>query len=874
MAIASGAKLGPYEILTLLGAGGMGEVYCAKDTRLNRTVAVKVLPSHLSSNPEFRKRFEREARAVSSLNHPNICMVHDIGHQNDVDYLVMEYLEGETLSARIQKGPLHVVELLQYSIQIADALDKAHVKGIIHRDLKPGNIMLTKSGAKLLDFGLAKSMLLASSDSTASELPTASNPLTKEGTILGTIPYMAPEQLEGKETDARTDIFAFGAVMYEMASGRRAFEGKSQAGLIAAILSSQPDRLLQPDVPPILEHTIRTCLAKDPSDRWQTAHDLMIQLKWCVEATTPTMTEAPAGRRWKSYERILWIIVVAILGSLFFFSYSKKSLETQSIGFFVPPPANATFNDSIAISPDGRILAFVATDASGNTSLWIRSVEALEPRVLPGTTGASAPFWSPDNRFIGFFADGGLRKVELSTGSSQTICEAADPRGGTWGRHRTILFSANGGSGLYSVAESGGNVSQVTFLSEKREEASHRFPSFLPDGHHFLYYVLTAKVENNGIFLGSLDSKDSKRLLSSDSGGVFGAGGYIFFLFRSSLMAIPFDTQKLQIRGEPFPVSDKVWWDGWEPGLAAFSAADRNVIAYRTGGIQNRQFIWFDRAGKQLESVGPPGIYGEPALSADQKKISLTSIDPRGYRSTISVLDLLRGTMTRFASSPYSLATSYWSRDAAKIYYSSFPEGGIYQQPSSGGQPELLLRPESFGITEDISSDGKDLIYSTLDLKTNQNDLWILPLFGDRKPKPYLQTPYNEATGRFSPDGHWVAYTSDESGKSEVYAQSYPVPGNKVQISIGGGEQPTWRGDGKELFYVAPDKKIMAVEVKIDSAFEAGTPRELFQTQIAPFIEARNQYVVTADGERFLVNTMLDEISTAPIAVVLNWNPR
>ena len=873
----------------------MGEVYRAKDTRLDRTVAIKVLPAHVAERPEARQRFEREARAVSSLNHPHICSLFDIGHQEGMDYLVMEYLEGETLAARLAGGLLPPELVLRYAIEMADALSQAHSQGVFHRDLKPGNIMLIKSGAKLLDFGLAKlrgpEKVVAAGSLTVSPAPGST--LTVEGTILGTFQYMAPEQLEGKETDGRADIFAFGAVLHEMATGRKAFEGDSTASLIAAILSFHPPPVstLQPvtgrTYGPALDRVVRKCLAKNPDDRWQTARDLASELEWIAEAGAlpgPEKAAAdakavPARRRIR--ERLAWpVATAAIMVALFLaVAYFRRALpETRPIRFFISPPEKTTLAGSIAVSPDGKQLAFVTTSPGGSTSLWVRPFESLDAGALPGTEGAMHPFWSPDNRFLGFFAEGKLKKIRVEGGPPQTLCEVFDARGGTWSRDGVIVLSPNPGDRLYRIAETGGAPTPVTTLDPSRQENSHQWPHFLPDGRHFLYLVWSGQADARGIYIGSLDSKETKRLLGTDWGVAYARGpserGYLFFLRGKTLMGQAFDAKEGRIRGEPFPVAEQVWYDETVPGLASFSVSENGVLAYRSGGIRTRQLVWFDRAGRPLGSVGPPGAYRDPWLSPDEKRMALARIDPQTGTQDIWLFELSRGVTSRFTFHPSDDATPLWSPDGSRIIFSSSRDGApnLYQKVSSGaGSEEALLKSDVSKYPTGWSGNGRYIVYANWDPKTKW-DLWVLPMFGEQKQKSYLQTEFDTFQAQFSPDGRWIAYASNESNpRYEVYVQPFPLSSGKWQISSNGGAQPSWRRDGKELFYLAPDRRLMAVEVKTGSTFEPGTPKALFQTQVTGLVDARNHYVVSGDGQRFLVNTIVQEASSSPITVVVNW---
>jgi serine/threonine protein kinase len=879
MALSPGTKLGPYEVLSALGAGGMGEVYRAKDTRLDRTVAIKVLPSHLSADPERKQRFEREARTISSLNHPHICTLHDIGHQDGIDYLVMEYVEGESLAQRLEKGPLPTEQVLRYGIQIAEALDKAHRQSIIHRDLKPGNIMLTKSGAKLLDFGLAKYQEAKTPVPGQSQMETKFDPLTEEGVVLGTVQYMAPEQLEGKPADERTDIFALGEVVYEMATGQRTFKGTSKAQLIAAILSTEPLPIsaVQPLAPPSLDHVVKKCLAKDPDDRWQSAHDVGSELKWISEGgSQPVVTTSvvTAGKTRQIFWKVFALLFVASTLVLAVLYWRVSPTESRLMRFTIPAPEKSAFAGSIALSPDGRKLAFVAT--SGRVaSLWLRSLDSLSPQALPGTEDASRPFWSPDGRWIAFFAQGKLKKIEPSGGSPQTLCDATDNRGGTWNRDGIILFSPSPSHGLYLVPADGGAVTQATTLNSSANETGHRWPCFLPDGRHFLYLVQSRQVDKEGIFVGSLDSKESKRLLASISYVLYSPPGYLIFVKETTLMIQPFDSTHLELKGQPVTLAEQVWIDSAISGLSLFSVSENGVLAYRSGGIQNNQFTWLDRNGNELGAVGPPGRYFEPFFSGDEKRI-VFEINSSSNIADLWTMDLAGGNMSRLTFDPLDDETAIWSPDGERIVWASnrFGAYDLFEKAASGaGKDELLLKSSTTKFPNDWSLDGKFILYENTDPK-NKHDLWVFQMFGARNPVPYLQTEFNEAHARFSPDGRWVAYASDESGRAEVYVQSFPATGGKWQISSGGGDQPLWRRDGKELFYVEAGGKLMAAEIhQSASTFQAGVPIPLFGLRVPPIglTGTRNHYAVTSDGQRFLVNRSMGDAASLPITVVLNW---
>jgi serine/threonine protein kinase len=849
----------------------MGEVYRAKDTRLNRTVAIKVLPGQVSNRADLRQRFEREARAVSSLNHPHICALYDIGHQNGIDYLVMEYLEGETLAQRLIKGALPLDQVLRYAVQIADALDQAHRHDIVHRDLKPGNIMLTRSGAKLLDFGLAKLKLDSGAVLTGlSALATGGQSLTAEGTILGTVQYMAPEQLEGKEADARTDIFAFGAVVYEVATGHKAFTGKSHVSLIAAILEHEPPPLatLQPLTPLPLERLVKKCLAKDPEERWQTAHDLKDELKWIAEAGSQAGQETTLGTPHKSHQRLAWSL--AVLGflatvTLVLAYINRGPTDVRSIRFIVPPPEHTSFAGSLSLSPDGRRLAFTATDSAGRDFLWVRPLNSLSAQPLTGTEGATHLFWSPDNRFIGFFAQGKLKKIAASGAPAQTVCDAPDGRGGTWSRDGVILFTPKPRGALYRVPAAGGIPTTVTTLNLAKE-FSHRWPQFLPDGHRFLYLI-----PGKGIYVGSLDSKESWRFFDAGSGVEHVPPGYLLFIRDEMLMAQAFDANQVRLRGEPFPIAEQA-----VSGIARghFSTSENGVLAYRSTRAVT-ELVWFDRAGKELGSLGPPGEYSNPRLSPDGKSVVVERLDPQTRKDDLWLIDSSRGIFSRFTFDTSGDFSPLYSPDGSRIVFASNRAGSedLYQKASSGtGKEEVIFKSSQAIYPTDWSRDGRFIVYSSPGPKGDL-DMWVLPLFGDGKPLPYLQREFDETSGQFSPDGRWMAYVSNETGRNEVYVQSLPTTGGKRQVSSDGGSQPRWRGDGKELFYLAADRKLMAVAVRGGTSLETAVPRALFETRLdtSSFHGVKNNYVVTADAQRFLINTPAGEASSAPITVVVNW---
>jgi serine/threonine protein kinase len=885
MPIAIGTRLGPYEINASLGAGGMGEVYRAKDTRLNRTVAIKVLPSHLSQNAQLIERFEREAQAISSLSHPNICALYDIGKQNGINYIVMEYLEGETLARRIDKGPLSSEQVLRYGTQIAEALDKAHRQGIVHRDLKPGNVMIMKSGAKLLDFGLAKYQQQPDQPSEPSALETKERQLTQEGTMIGTVQYMAPEQLEGKEADERTDIFALGEVIYEMATGKQAFQGSSKAQLIASILSTEPPSIsaIQPGLPFALDHIVRKCLSKDREERWQSAHDVASELKWISEQTSQSQTRPVIE---KSVRKIsmgkivtgLLLLTTILLGIAAFYFY-RNSGENTVLKLSILPAPKTTMSQagSLAVSPNGKLVAFVALAEGGTNAIYLRSFGSLDARIVPGTEDATFPFWSPDSQFLGYFAQGKMKRVDVSGGPAQNLSDATAGRGASWSKEGTILFSPSLGDGIYRINASGGNVTQLTTLDPSKQESTHRWPVMLPDEEHFLLMIQSVKPENSGVYVISLKTKEKKRILPDLTRAEYSEAGYLVFVRERNLVAQKFDLKKLDISGEPFALAEDLYS---EPGAgtASYSVSAHGILAYAaTSGYGSQQFVWMDRTGKQLSSMGDSGILGDPWLSPDEKRLALyMSRTAAGGKTDIYLLDLAQNIFTRFTFDPANEFNPTWSPDGTRIAFCS-NRGGPYnlyiKEVGGNSEEKILYSSHDWKFISDWTKDGKYIIFENDSAKTKA-DLYVLPMTGNQKPWPYLQTEFNEAQGNVSPDGKWISYGCDDTGRSEIYVQSFPSAGSKRQVSTAGGTQPRWSSDQKELLYLSLDGVMMSVDVQTNPTFEAGIPKPLFNTH-SPSIPLigndRNQYFVTADKQRFLVNRIAAEQLVTPITVIFNW---
>jgi serine/threonine protein kinase/Tol biopolymer transport system component len=893
MALTSGTKLGPYQIESLLGAGGMGEVYRARDTRLNRTVAIKILTQGVADTPEVRQRFEREARAVSSLSHPHICVLYDVGNQDGIEYLVMEYLEGETLAARIAKGSLTTAELLRYASQITDALDKAHRQGIVHRDLKPANVMLAKTGAKLLDFGLAKDQEILQGDPGSS--PTMSRPLTVQGTILGTMQYMSPEQLEGKPADARSDIFSFGAILYEMATGRKAFEAKSHASLIAAILKEEPKpmRELQPLTPPALEHIVKACLAKDPDERPQSAHDLKLQLEWMREPSGISQlqlaqSEPRASATGASLSRQKTVSIIAasavctllVVGALAYF-FRSQPVPAERLEFSIPLQNEMSH---LALSADGRMLAFVSPDpVSGANMVSVQRVGSPAVSVVPGTAGASYPFWSPDDAYIGFFADGKLKKVALSGGAAQTLATATSGRGGAWGRRGVIVFSPQAAGWLWKINADGSNLAPLTQkIFDGTKVVSHRWPVFLHDGEHFLFMTLTfSNTEDNykGIYLGSL-AGDSKLVAPLGFSNPGYANGYLFYLDdKKSLRATLLDATKGAVVGDSVVIADRV---GFQPSIywGAFSGAENGTIVYNPDvGAALSVFTWYDRAGKELGTLGEIGVLSNPALSPDDSRLVMDVADTKVNNVNIWLHDVKRGTNSRFTFDSAEDVGGVWSRDGSLIAYRSFQtnDTNVFVKQALGLQPAkaIISLKEATQATDDLEPNSWSLddqeILCTLQPGAGGSQLVLLAAAGN-KMTPFLSTKASESNGMISPDGKWVAYASNESGDWEIYVTTFPTAAGKWQVSRGGGTEPRWRGDGKEIFYIGAGSTLTAVSVNSAGTFAAGNPTPLFRTQLRAQVSSTDEfsYDVTKDGQRFLVNRYAKPAQVAPLHIILN----
>ena len=892
MSLNSGTRLGIYEVRALIGAGGMGEVYRAHDTRLGRDVALKVLPEAFSRDAQRMARFEREARMLASLNHPNIAAIYGLEESGPTRALVMELVEGPTLAERIAAGAIPPDEALPIARQVAEAVEYAHENSVIHRDLKPANIKVTADGVvKVLDFGLAKAMSDESAVEDIGNSPTLSMAATRAGMILGTAAYMSPEQARGKKVDRRTDIWAFGCVLYEMLTGKQAFHGEDVTVILAAIVMKEPAfDALPANTPPAIQTLLRRCLRKERKERLPDAGAARMEIQEALNA--PVKTDAVAAAPRKSPDHVAWAVAAVAL-------VAAAALAIPAIRYLreAPPVAAPEMRTEIvtpstadplsfALSPDGRQIVFVAS-GEGPQRLWLRRLDTTAAQPLPGTEGASDPFWSPDSRSVGFFAGTKLKRMDVGGGSPQTLTDATN-RGGAWGPDGTILFTRTAASPLSRIPASGGEPVAVTKLDK---QLNHRFPQFLPGGRQFLFYA-QGTPETDGIYLGSLDSPEVKRLAAADTAGAYfseraastartsAPGGWLLFIRGTTLFAQRLDLDRRELTGDPVTVADPV---ASEPGSFAggFSISAAGLTAYRSGGAGQHQLVWFDRSGKMLGTLGGPDVNSltAPTLSPDGRRAAVH----RTVQSNTDIWLLDATRTTRFTFDPGLDRYPIWSPDGSRIVFDSNRKGhrDLYMKSSNGaGSEELILESAQDKVVNDWSRDGRFLSYASLGPET-ERDLWLLPMEGDRRPFVFLKTDFDERSGHFSPDGRWVAYTSNESGRYEIYVRPFSgttpgaSTGGQWQVSTSGGVSPRWRADGKELYYMAPDSKLMAAPITASGAtITPGTPVLLFQTRIygggtdATF---GTQYDVTADG-RFLINTVLED-AASPITLLQNWAP-
>jgi eukaryotic-like serine/threonine-protein kinase len=892
-----GKTLGHYRVVQELGRGGMGEVYLADDLNLNRKVALKFLPEIFTGDPERMARFEREAKLLASLNHPNIAAIYGLEQAEGKRFLVLELVEGETLQEYVKRAPgrapLH--EILAIARQIADALEAAHEKGVIHRDLKPANVMINEgSKVKVLDFGLAKALSEELQSVDSSQSPTLTEAMTRPGVILGTAAYMSPEQAKGKAVDKRADIWAFGCILYECLTGKRAFEGETVTETLAAVLKNEPDwNALPATTPPNIRFVLRRCLEKDLSRRFHCAADVRIQIEAAGDAGEVT---APARRPWLAWS-FAAVFLVAFAAVSFLYFRAKPTTSSEAIHLQIVPTAKPSVGSLFAISPDGRKLVFMAAGSDGDASLWVRGLDSAETRPLPGTASPAPVFWSPDSRYVAFWTGTQIKKIAISGGPAQTLCNYRNlVIGGSWNRDGTILFGSNTpGLGLMRISASGGSVYPVTTTVAARQETSHKYPLFLPDGRHFLYWRNSRIPENNGLYVGSLDAKpeeqDLRQLMTVTHGTAYVLSGdshqgQLLFLREGMLLAQSFDDKRMQLAGEPVAVADRV---GSMIDSGYFSVSTNGILVYRSGGVSPfSQPSLFNRKGESLGTLGASGIYLGLALSPDGSQAAASLVDMNRYSQDIWLLNTLRGISTRFTFDKSSNHNPIWSPDGSRIAFASDRDGGVYnlyQKMSSGVKTEeLLLKSGENKQPTSWSPDGRFLLYGSQNGKT-KGDLWVLPLEGDRKPIPFLRSEFNEFDAHFSPDMRWIAYVSDESGGNEIYVQalSKTSAGNSVEtggkwlVSKGGGIGPRWRGDSKELYYTSADGNIMVVEVAAGTAFQAATPKPLFKLPYQSFaISSISEMAsvdcdVSADGNRFLLLSDAVESSPSPFNLILNW---
>jgi eukaryotic-like serine/threonine-protein kinase len=885
VSLTSGTRLGPYEIQSSIGAGGMGEVYKARDTRLDRSVAIKVLPPEVSADADRRARFEREAKTIAGLSHPHICALFDVGETGGTTFLVMELLAGETLAARLEKGPLPLEQALGVATEIADALAAAHRQGIVHRDLKPANVMLTKSGAKLLDFGLAKLSRHGELPAAASlaSAPTEARPLTSEGTIVGTLQYMAPEQVEGKPADARTDLWALGAILYEMLTGKRAFEGASAASLITAIMSAQPPAIatLQPVTPPALDRLVRKCLAKDPDERWQSAHDVADELRWMREGSGAGSPAKGQSRR-RSGPLLAWRVAAAALllaavttafAAVVWFRSSPAASARAPVRFVVSDrlvtAAEADPQRLFAVSRDGQRVAFIA-ERDGVPCLYLRELRSLQATPIPGTDNAMQPFFSPDGQRIGFFAGLTLKVVSLAGGAPEDRAQISWPRGGTWAPDDTIIFSPSDNSGLWQVSAAGGAAHELARPDPAKGERSYRWPEVSPDGSAVFFAAATSDIrsfDNAKLMVRSLRTGEQRELMRGGSFAGCTATGHLLFARAGALMAAPFDMARLRVTGAEKPVLDGLVTYPIN-GAAQYAVAEDGTLIYIAGqAVTSRATLnWVDAAGRTSTLPTPPDAYQAVSVSPDGR---WAAVDIDGANASIYLLDLAGTSMPRLTLE-WSNNAPFWTADSARVCYVS-ERGGVsryYCQAAEGGsksEPVTPARPAPPGGAS-WAPDGRVLIFSELSQASGW-DLWTYAVGGEPAEKPFLQTPFNELNPRLSSDGHWVAYQSNETGSPEVYVQPFPGPGRKERLSSGGGTQPLWARKGYELFYRNGDA-IMGVTIRPSPSVSATPPRVLFRRalRVAPLYP----YDVASDG-RFLVIQPLPPPILGPMTIVLNW---
>ena len=882
-ALAPGMRLGPYEIMALAGAGGMGEVYRAHDTRLGRVVAIKVIGSAYSDHQEMRRRFETEARLAAQLDHPRIGAVYDVGSDGGVDYFVMEYIEGRTLAVRLAEGRLPFAEMIGYAIEIAAALAYAHRRTVEHRDLKPGNVLLTPSGVKVIDFGLGKLRLDERPSDRTATMKTTPLPAIQPGSVPGTPGYLPPERLQGLRADHRSDIFAFGAVLYEMAAGRRAFDGATPADLVAAILTTDPPPIAgsEPALADV-DWVVRRCLRKAPDERWQSMADVEAVLKRIASTTSrprPVTTRAAMSLGFPVLAAA--IAVALVLGGLALRARggaAPAAAPLRPVALTVPPPPGTEFTPTessvrspqLAVSPDGRYLAFVASGADRVSQIWLRPIDSTLARPIPGTANAIYPFWSASSRSIGFFSDGHLKRIDIDGGPARTLADAPNGRGGAWNADDVILFSPATSEVIYRVSAGGGAVQQ-TVMSSSRRDTSHRWPQFLPDGRRFIYLARSVDDDQSAICLASLDAPGDAIVVRSGFGALY-TPGRLLYVSEGVLFASSFDVAHARVIGEPVALVDHVATSSNFYG--AFSASSNGVLAYASSTSQ-AELAWMGRDGRRLGLVAGPGRYVEFHLSPDSRYLAVAEVEAHSDRADLRLLDLVRGANLRLTTSPATDASPVWSPDGTRLAFRSNREQihDLYIRPAAGGgEDQLFLKTSAAKYPTDWSPDGSFVVYHTNGKRT-QHDVWVVPVDHPDQPRPVVQTEFDEMQGQISRSGRWLAYTSNQSSRYEVYVQPWQPDGRKWQISTDGGSDPKWRADDKELFYIARDGRLMSVDLSTVPTFDPGTPRPLFpvpdSAPVAPFLSV---YDVQRDGQRFLVRVPTEDRQTHPLNVLVNWS--
>ncbi|MFI5165494.1 MAG: protein kinase [Thermoanaerobaculales bacterium] len=888
----NGTRLGPYEIVAPLGAGGMGVVYRAKDTRLGREVALKFLPEGFADDPERHARFEREAKLLASLNHPHIAALYGLEHLDSQHGLVMELVDGEGLDERIARGAIPPDEAIPIALQIADALEAAHEKGIAHRDLKPANVKVRSDGTvKVLDFGLAKAWEDQGANSDPALSPTITGHHTRAGVILGTAAYMSPEQARGKPVDKRADIWAFGCVLYEMLTGERTFGGDTITDVIAAVVTREPDWTRLPsEITPRTREALKRCMEKDPKRRFRDIGDARFELEEGARASSaeprsgvpaPVVTTPPPRRA-----ALPWI--ASALGLALAVTFAVAFVRTgsdhpRSVRAYILPTdkTHFTFNGSTGgavLAPDGTRIVYAATDEAGRKLLWLRPLDSLTAQPLEGTDGASYPFWSPDSRFVGFFVPGKLKKIDILGGPPQTICDASSGRGGTWSPDGVIVFAPDVYGGMRRVSSAGGASAPITELDRSRGQTSQRWPVFLPDGRRFLFWAgnpTASSQETRGIYVGSLDDKSQRFLFQADSDALYAPPGYLLYLREQTVMAHPFDAGSLKFKGEAFPVAEDVA-SPESYRLGRFSVSQDGTLVYLTGQNDRAQVLWLNASGQQAGgSLGEAAIIGGIRLSPSGQTLAEIVQEPQTKNVDVWLVDLARGVKTRFTFDPAADFDPVWSPDGSRIAWAANTKGhfDLYVKSSTGaGEAEALLASEEDKYCTDWSHDGRFIAFTELDPKGNNGaDIWILPLFGDRKPYSFLATPFNEGNAVFSPDGRWLAYQSNESGKTEIYITPFPQAGGKWQVSQGGGLTPSWRADGQGLYFSTPDGRLMEAPVAAKGpAVEVGAPHEFSKVQMSSPNPGAWGYAATPKSDRVLV-LQSEKGVAVPLTLVTHW---